>query len=206
MTRTGRFVPGRLRRFLALKMAELQRPKMLWGYRSPADRVYRPHVRMSNTVFLYHPERIELADDIFVWHYAILDGTGGLRIGTGTQIGAWVGIFTHSSHIAIRVLGSSYRDVAESDKPAYPIAPVEIGDYVFVAAGSKILPGVTVGSYSLLAALSVINRDVPPHSIVAGNPAKVVGSTKELDRKAISEMDEAQLALLDPTYLQVLGD
>jgi acetyltransferase-like isoleucine patch superfamily enzyme len=179
---------------------------MIWGYHGPFDGEYRPNVRISSTAYLHHPERIEFADDIFVWHYTILDGTGGLRIGTGTQVGAWVGVFTHSSHLAIRLLGSRYRSVRESEKPAYPIAPVEIGEYVFVAAGSKVLPGVSIGSYSLVAALSVVNRDVPAHSIVAGNPAKVIGSTKELDRKAIAELDQVQLSLLDPTYLQLLLD
>jgi acetyltransferase-like isoleucine patch superfamily enzyme len=178
---------------------------MVWGYNNLVDGSYHPNVRISNTSFLYHPERINFSDDIFVWHYTILDGTGGLTIGTGTQIGAWVGVFTHSSHVAIRVLGANYRQFPEYEKPCFFIAPVEIGESVFIAAGSKILPGVKIGSYSLVSANSVVNQDIPPHSIVAGMPAKVVGSTKDMDIEAISKLDTNRMEFLDPDYLKILN-
>lgn len=199
-----KILPLSLKRTLRTKLTDLQRPRMIWGYKSPKDFSYYPNVRISSSTYLYHAERIQFSDDVFVWHYTILDGTGGIKIGKGTQIGAWVGIFTHSSHIAIRILGDRYRSVPANEKPAFSIAPVEIGEYVFIAAGAKVLPGVTIGSYSLLSALTVVTRDIPPHSVVAGNPGKVVGSTLEMDRKAISQLSETQMALLDPYYMQML--
>lgn len=51
-----------------------------------------------------------------------------------------------------------------------------IGECCFVGARSLILPGVTVGHHSIVAAGAVVTRDVPPHSIVAGNPARVIRS------------------------------
>lgn len=54
------------------------------------------------------------------------------------------------------------------------IAPVRIGDRVFIGAGSIILPGVTIGSDVVVGAGSVVTRDVPAGSIVAGNPARVI--------------------------------
>jgi acetyltransferase-like isoleucine patch superfamily enzyme len=52
--------------------------------------------------------------------------------------------------------------------------PIEIGDNVFIGMNSLILKGVTVGDGSVVGAGSVVSRDVPPHTIVAGNPATVV--------------------------------
>jgi acetyltransferase-like isoleucine patch superfamily enzyme len=136
---------------------------------------------------MYHPERIRIADNVFVWHYAILDGTGGLEIGEGSQIGAWVGIFSHSSHIAIRIYGNHYQEVPEHEKKGYPISSVKIGKYVFIGAGAKILPGVTIGDGSLIAVGAVVNSDVGAFDIIAGNPAKVVGDTRRLDEKYLKD-------------------
>ena len=51
---------------------------------------------------------------------------------------------------------------------------VRIGDNCFIGAHSIILPGVTIGDGSIVAAAAVVARDVPPGSLVAGNPARVV--------------------------------
>lgn len=52
--------------------------------------------------------------------------------------------------------------------------PVTIGDNVWIASDVVILPGVTIGSDSVVGAGSVVTRDVPPGAVVAGNPAKVI--------------------------------
>lgn len=57
-------------------------------------------------------------------------------------------------------------------------SPVIIGDDVFIGARSIILKGVNIGQGAVVGAGSVVTKDVPPHTIVAGNPAKVV---KELN-------------------------
>jgi acetyltransferase-like isoleucine patch superfamily enzyme len=51
-----------------------------------------------------------------------------------------------------------------------------IGSHCFIGAGSLVLPGVTIGDHVIVAAGAVVTRDVPSHSIVAGNPAKVIRS------------------------------
>lgn len=142
---------------------------------------------MSDTVFFYHPERIRVSENVFVWHYTILDGTGGLEIGEGSQIGAWVGIFTHSSHIAIRVYGNHYQEIPESQKKAYPIVPVKIGKYVFIGAGAKILPGVTIGNGALIGAGAIVSKNVNDFEIVSGNPAEVIGDTRKLDKRYLND-------------------
>jgi len=56
-------------------------------------------------------------------------------------------------------------------------APVEIGSNVWLGCRAIILSGVTIGDGSIVAAGSVVTRDVPPGTLVAGNPARVVRET-----------------------------
>lgn len=53
-------------------------------------------------------------------------------------------------------------------------ASVEIGDYVWIGARSIILQGVTVGEGAVVAAGSVVSKDIPPYTIAAGVPAKII--------------------------------
>lgn len=59
--------------------------------------------------------------------------------------------------------------------------PVKIDDDVWIGAGSTILRGVNIGCASIVGAGSVVTSDVPPHAIVAGNPARIVRKLKEED-------------------------
>ncbi len=176
----ARILPRGVKRVLQAEMRNFKAPKMIWGYRD-ASGVLRERTRISDTALLYRPERIFISDNVFVGHYNILDGVGGLEIGEGVQLAAGVGIFTHSSHVAIRLYGDHYHEVPEHDKKGYRIAPVRIGKYVFVGAGAKIFSGVTIGDGAMVYAGSVVTRDVAEFQIVSGNPAKVVGNTRELD-------------------------
>lgn len=57
--------------------------------------------------------------------------------------------------------------------------PVSIGDGAFLGARSIILKGVTIGTYAVVGAGSVVTRDVPPYAIVAGNPARFVRDCRQ---------------------------
>ena len=54
------------------------------------------------------------------------------------------------------------------------IAPIRIGNNVWIGARALILPGVEIGDHSVVGAGSVVTRPVPPRCLVAGNPASVV--------------------------------
>ena len=60
--------------------------------------------------------------------------------------------------------------------PAVPLqtARITIGEGAFIGARAFILPGVTVGSYAIIGACSVVTRDVPDGAVVAGNPAAIL--------------------------------
>lgn len=55
-------------------------------------------------------------------------------------------------------------------------SPIRIGAHAFIGARSFILPGVEVGAYAIVGACAVVTKPVAPHAIVAGNPAKVIGT------------------------------
>ena len=185
-----RVVPVRLRSFGRKSLNPLVRrlkcPRMLWGHLD-ASGAWRERTRMSDTSLIYHPERVSIDDNVFVGHFTILDGTGGLEIGEGTQISARACVLTHSSHKAIRLYGKHYVEVPEAEKKGYEVEHVAIGRYVFIGVGALILPGVTVGSGSLIAAGSIVTRDVGAFEIVSGNPATVVGDTRNLDKDYLED-------------------
>jgi maltose O-acetyltransferase len=70
--------------------------------------------------------------------------------------------------IAFKTLVMSYDARARSERP------VRIGRRCFIGGGSTVLPGVTIGDESIVAAGAIVDSDVPPRCVVAGNPAAVI--------------------------------
>jgi acetyltransferase-like isoleucine patch superfamily enzyme len=164
-------------------LGRLHRPFMVYGYWNSPTRSFRKLTRISSTAVLMNKNNINIGENCWVWHHSIIDGSNGVTIGKGVQIGAWVGIFSHSSHVAIRLHGENYINVDKHSRVGYVRAPVSIGDYSFVGAGASILPGVTIGRGCLVAAGAVVSKSIPDFSIASGNPAKVIGSTLSMDKK-----------------------
>jgi acetyltransferase-like isoleucine patch superfamily enzyme len=65
-------------------------------------------------------------------------------------------------------------------------SPITIGNHVFVGHSSVILPGVSIGDYSIIAAGSVVTKDVPAFEIWGGNPARRIGTTAEFVNKVMT--------------------
>jgi carbonic anhydrase/acetyltransferase-like protein (isoleucine patch superfamily) len=95
----------------------------------------------------------------------LLDGTGGLRIGSGCDISAGVQIYTHDT--VARVLSEGRNEIEH--------APVAIEDHTHIGAQAVIVKGVTVGHHSVIGASSFVNRDVPPYTVAVGVPCRPVG-------------------------------
>ena len=181
-----RLFPKTLKRKIKKFLLKMKEPNMIYGYLN-YDGAYKSRTRISDTVYFYHKEKVNIADNVFIWHYTILDGTGGITIEEGCQIGAWVGIFTHSSHIAIRIYGKHYQEILENEKKGYIVSPVKIGKYSSIAAGSAIMPGVTIGKGVIVSVGSVVKRNVPDFAVVSGNPAKIVGDARVLDKEFLDD-------------------
>src|SRR6476659_8275704 len=98
-------------------------------------------------------------------HGCRLDNRGGLEIGSNVSISADVCILT-----------------ADHDPQSATFAgrerPVRIGDFVFVGTRAMILPGVTIGPGAVVAAGAIVTKDVAERSIVAGCPAREIGTRR----------------------------
>ena len=168
-------------------VSRLWGPHMVGGF-VRGDGEYLPHTRLSNSAVVFARERLQVGDHVFIGHFSVLDATYGLTIGEGCQIGFFTGVFTHSSHAAIRLYGRRYVEVA--DKQAYFTAPVEIGAYSFIGAHVTLLPGTRLGKGSLVSAYSLVQGEFPDFAILAGQPAKVVGDTRRKDAQLLRQHPE----------------
>lgn len=79
----------------------------------------------------------------------------------------------------VTIYDTAFHSVDEGSEPR--VAPVTIGDNVWLGRGSLVLPGVTIGDHSVVAAGAVVTKDVPARTVVAGNPARPVREVKAGD-------------------------
>ena len=69
---------------------------------------------------------------------------------------------------------------------------IEVMDNVFIGLGTIILPDVRIGPNAIIAAGSVITKDVPPNTVVGGVPAKVIGKFSTVEKKRLEEALESE--------------
>ena len=92
-----------------------------------------------------------------------------ISVGSHCQITEGVRFYTHGGADAVRRKYPSFDTFGK----------IIIGDYVYIGSGAKILPGCIVGDNVLIAAGSVVTKSIPSNVVVAGNPAKIIGSIDE---------------------------
>ena len=159
------------------------------GYKTATNK-YLPHTRISNSVDIISPKNLYIEDNVFIWHYSIVECSNGVSIGKGCQIGAHVLITTHSSHISIRLYGKHYIE-NNGKHVGYIKGNVKIGAYTFIGPYSIIMPSSQIGNGSIVAAYSMVKAGTyPDFAILAGNPAKIVGDSRELDKEYLEQYPE----------------
>jgi acetyltransferase-like isoleucine patch superfamily enzyme len=165
--------------FLQNIFAFIQQPFMVYGFYNKVQRKFMKLTRVSSSVKIISKTKLDISNNVWIGHYSMLDASNGIKIGKGVQTGPFVSIFSHSSHISIRLLGKSY--LQSNERIGYIDGKVVIGDYSFIGTSTTILPNVIIGKGCLIKVGSVITQSVPDYSIVSGNPATIEGSVFEID-------------------------
>ena len=99
-----------------------------------------------------------------------------ISLGDNVKIASRVNFITHS---IIHLMLNSADDLNLPEKLQEQIGCIEIGDNVFIGAGTSILSNVRIGSNVIIAAESVVTKDIPSNSVVAGVPARVIETLDE---------------------------
>ena len=120
-------------------------------------------VWMQPPFFCDYGFNIELGERVFFNFNCIVLDVCPVRIGSFTLFGPSVQILT-----PMHPMNAAQRRREEFGKP------VTIGEDVWVGGGAIILPGVTIGSRSVIGAGSIVTRDVPDDVFAAGNPCRVI--------------------------------
>lgn len=180
---------GWLRNYIENKLVRLYKPRMINGYKR-FDGVFLPNVRISNTTFIDHSKNLKIDDDVFIGHHNFLEASNGIEIEEGVQITNFVSIVTHSSHNAIRLYGKSYSSTKA--ELAYLKGKVCIGKFSFIGPHVTIMPKTNIGKGCIVSAYSYVSGDFPDFSIIKGNPAVIVGNTRENDAKFLANNPEFQ--------------
>ena len=121
--------------------------------------------RMQPPFFCDYGFNIELGEQVFFNFNCVVLDVCKVRIGSFTLLGPAVQIYT-----PMHPFDAKLRRREEFG------LPVEIGSDVWVGGGAIILPGVRIGSRSVIGAGSVVTRDVPADTFAAGNPCRVIRS------------------------------
>ncbi len=123
-----------------------------------------PGLDFRPPIYLEYRERVRFGTNVFINANLMILGSGEVTIGNNALIGPDSRFYTvnHAFDVETR---------REGWERAFPIV---LEDDVWLGGSVVICPGVTIGRGSVVAAGSVVTKDVPPMSVVGGNPARVL--------------------------------
>jgi acetyltransferase-like isoleucine patch superfamily enzyme len=146
------------------------------------------NVVLESGVLVFHPKNIVIGNNVYIGHNSILKGyyrnemiiddhtwigqgcffhsAGGIIIGKAVGIGPMVKIITSFHETNKLKLPILYHDLV--------LKNVRIGDGCDIGIGAIIMPGVEIGEGAVIGAGAIVTKSIPPFSIAAGVPAKVI--------------------------------
>lgn len=146
--------------------------EMNTGYRTPEEvhefmgRILDKPLDKSTTVlppfYIDYGKPVTIGKGCFIQQCCTFFGRGGIEIGDDVFIGPKCNLITIN------------HDVNPDNRSATYGKPIKIEDKVWLGINATILPGVTLGYGCIVGANSVVTKDVPPMTIVAGNPARII--------------------------------
>jgi acetyltransferase-like isoleucine patch superfamily enzyme len=104
---------------------------------------------------------VSVGKNCWIGPYTIIDGSGGLIIGSNCTVSVGAHIYTHDN--VMQTISSGKIDIKRG--------PVKIGNNVYIGPNSIITKNVTIGNYCVVGANSLVNKDIPDNSVVFGQPA-----------------------------------
>ena len=110
--------------------------------------------------------KLSLGDHTSIWYGTVISARHEITIGQQCAISWNCTVIDDDMH---EILYSEEGHSSRTREKA-----VRIGDHVWIGASAVVLKGVTIGDNAIVAAGAIVTRDVPPHTLVAGNPAKPI--------------------------------
>ncbi len=102
---------------------------------------------------------LELGDNVVVHRHVLLDDIGGITLGDGVSIADYANIYSHTHHVL--------------EQADVTLRHTILGNGVRITYHATVLAGVRIGDDAMVATMAVVTRDVPPHAIVMGVPARI---------------------------------
>lgn len=134
-----------------------------------------PGVHIEQPFYVDYGVHTTIGADTFINVNCVIVDDAPIRIGARALLGPAVQMITAMHPIRSADRRTPAADVAAGSAAWRTMtAPVTIGDDVWLGAGVIVLPGVTIGDRSTVAAGSVVTRDIPPDCLAVGTPARVV--------------------------------
>lgn len=134
----------------------------MWAYRRLGLKIGAGSAILMST-HMHEAASITIGESTIINQHCYLDGRGGLQIGNNVNI---------SAHV---LLVAGTHDIQDGQNFSGTCSPIKVEDYAWLCTRSTILSGVTVGKGAVVAAGAVVTKSVPPHTIVAGVPARKIG-------------------------------
>jgi len=152
----------------------------LYQHRGRHSKIYSS-VRMDTPPY----RKFHLGDYSIIESYSCINNAvGDVIIGDHTRIGMHetiIGPVTIGNYCGfgqgtiitalIHTINNTNQRIFDQE---FAVKPIIIEDDVMIGANASIMPGVTIGTHSVVAAGAVVTKDIPPHSLVAGVPAKII--------------------------------
>ena len=134
--------------------------------------------RMGKGSFLFRrtellfPKGLHIGDHSTIGWFTLLDARGGIIIGNNVTVASYCKMITGSHDINSSNFEASF-------------LPIEIGDYAWICTGATICQDVKIGEGAVVAAGAVVVKDVEPYAVVAGVPARKIGTRKNQEQNYI---------------------
>ena len=166
------------------------KPEIIGGFLN-RNGIFSQHSAISNMSHISQKGmNLYIDDEVFIGHFNYIDAHNAkITICKNVQITNYVSVLTHSSHNEIR-MGKSDNLNKKAYSELLNVDDVYIGAYTYVGPHSVIMPGTNIGKGCIVSAYSYVKGDFPDYSIIRGIPAKIIGSTKDIDAKLLNEFPE----------------